>query len=159
MPGSAGGSVGSRTSNQGPTNHSQPLPQLPIPTKGPCPKCHRDQVRWAVSDQSCHQSDLGLHWDNSRPCGCGLEQIFKKPNPPLLQFPVQMISQGSHMAFVKAHEHLLILFPFHLLLSQCHVSPKGRLQSRLWTGSYTSYFVCSFPSCTSNYQKQEHQLS
>lgn len=140
----------------------QPRSHQPLQTSCPAHHAHQgplpqiDQVRWGVSDgsnvtdQSCQQSDPGLHWDNTSPWWTWTRaDLKKKTNPALLQFPVQMISQGTHMAFVKAHEHLLILFPFHLLLSQCHMSPKGRLQPRLWTGSYTSHFVCSFSSCTS----------
>lgn len=56
MPGSAGTSAGSRTSNQGPTKLSKPLPQLTAPTKGPCPKCHR------LSQVRCIRSRLTSVW-------------------------------------------------------------------------------------------------
>lgn len=56
MPGSAGTSAGSRTSNQGPTKLSKPLPQLTAPTKGPCPKCHR------LSQVRCIRSQLTSVW-------------------------------------------------------------------------------------------------
>lgn len=104
---------------------------------------------------------ISLPWNCIRitpvPDGPELEQNLKKKK---YCFKSQVISHGSRMPFVKAQEHSLILFPFYLLLSQCHVSQRHGATLQYLNETLTHPILSADPpSHTSKYQKQDHQLS